>query len=69
MQIKETSKEYDAVIVGSGAGGGMTANTLAAAGLNIAIIEAGPYFDPADPKQATQLRWPWASNGRTIPRP
>lgn len=64
MQIKKNDKEYDAVIVGSGAGGGMAANRLAAAGLNIAIIEAGPYFDPADPAQKTQLRWPWESPRR-----
>lgn len=42
----------------------MAANRLAAAGLNIAIIEAGPYFDPADPAQKTQLRWPWESPRR-----
>ena len=64
MQIKEPSKEYDAVIVGSGAGGGMTAKILAEAGLNIAIIEAGPYFDPADKDMKTQLRGTWESPRR-----
>lgn len=64
MQIKKNDKEYDAVIVGSGAGGGMAANQLAKAGLNVAIIEAGPYFDPADPAQKTQMRWPWESPRR-----
>ncbi|MBC6996587.1 GMC family oxidoreductase [Neolewinella lacunae] len=64
MQIKESSKEYDAVIVGSGAGGGMTAKVLADAGLNIAIIEAGPYFDPADKNMRTQLRGTWESPRR-----
>ena len=28
VQIKKTSKQYDAIIVGSGAGGGMAAYTL-----------------------------------------
>ncbi len=49
MQIKESSSVYDAIIVGSGAGGGMSAKVLADAGLKIAIVEAGPFFDPADP--------------------
>ncbi len=52
------------MIVGSGAGGGMTAKILSDAGLNIAIIEAGPYFDPADRKQTTHLRGTWESPRR-----
>ncbi|MFK7935316.1 MAG: GMC oxidoreductase, partial [Saprospiraceae bacterium] len=64
MQIKKSSKVYDAVIVGSGAGGGMAANILAKNGLNIAVVEAGPYFDPADPKTRTQMRYPWESPRR-----
>ena len=48
MQIKESSKIYDAVIVGSGAGGGMATKILSEAGLNIAVVEAGPHFDPAN---------------------
>ena len=71
MQIKKTAKEYDAVIVGSGAGGGMTARRLAESGLNIAIIEAGPFFDPTDKEMMTQLRWPWESprRGASTTRP
>lgn len=64
MQIIETSKQYDAVIVGSGAGGGMSANVLANAGLKVAVVEAGSYFDPADPATMTQLKWPWESPRR-----
>jgi len=64
MQIIEQPKIYDAVIIGSGAGGGMTAKILADSGLKIAIIEAGPYFDPKDPKTQTQLKWPWESPRR-----
>ncbi|NJO86740.1 MAG: GMC family oxidoreductase [Lewinella sp.] len=64
MQIKEPSKQYDVVIVGSGAGGGMTAKVLSEQGLSVAIIEAGPFFDPADPVTKTQLRWPYESPRR-----
>ncbi|MEM9888145.1 MAG: GMC family oxidoreductase [Bacteroidota bacterium] len=64
MQIKEQSKIYDAVIVGSGAGGGMTAKVLSEHGLNVAIIEAGPFFDPKNPETKTQLKWPWESPRR-----
>ena len=71
MQIKKNDKEYDVVIVGSGAGGGMSANILAKNGLNVAIVEAGPYFDPKDNAMKTQLRWPWESprRGASTTRP
>ena len=64
MQIKESSKIYDAVIVGSGAGGGMATKILSEAGLNIAVVEAGPHFDPANPDQQTQMKWTWESTRR-----
>ncbi|HEX5112660.1 MAG TPA: GMC family oxidoreductase [Saprospiraceae bacterium] len=64
MQIKKSSKVYDVIIVGSGAGGGMATKILSEAGLQIAVVEAGPYFDPADPEQRTQLKWPWESPRR-----
>ncbi|WP_339708740.1 GMC family oxidoreductase [uncultured Kriegella sp.] len=64
MQIKESSEVYDVIIVGSGAGGGMATKQLADAGLNVAVVEAGPYFDPKDPKTMTQLKWPYESPRR-----
>ena len=62
MQIKKSSKNYDAVIIGSGAGGGMAAYMLSKAGLKIALLEAGPMYDPT--KNVTQLKWPWESARR-----
>ena len=62
FQIKKQPKTYDAIIVGSGAGGGMAAYILANAGLKVALLEAGPMFDPA--KDSAQLKNPWESPRR-----
>ena len=64
MQIKESTTLYDVIIVGSGAGGGMATKILADAGLKVAVVEAGPFFDPKDPELMTQLKWPWESPRR-----
>lgn len=64
MSTRKTSKEYDAIIIGSGAGGGMSAKVLSEAGLKVAVIEAGPFFDPANNDHRTQLRPPWESPRR-----
>ncbi|MDQ3551933.1 MAG: GMC family oxidoreductase [Bacteroidota bacterium] len=62
LQIKEQPKTYDAIIVGSGAGGGMAAFMLANAGLSVCLLEAGPDYDPA--KNVMQMKWPWESPRR-----
>lgn len=62
FQIIEDSIVYDAIVVGSGAGGGMAGYILANAGLKVLMLEAGPFFDPA--KDALQLRWPYESPRR-----
>jgi len=62
FQIKKNSKQYDVVIVGSGAGGGMAAYMLSKAGIKVALLEAGPMYDPR--KNVTQLKWPWESPRR-----
>jgi choline dehydrogenase-like flavoprotein len=64
FQIKETAKEFDVLIVGSGAGGGMAAHQLTKAGAKVCLLEAGGYYDPADPKYITQLKNPWESARR-----
>lgn len=40
--------EYDVVIVGSGAGGGMSAHILTEAGVKVLMLEAGRDYDPVD---------------------
>lgn len=62
FQIKKNAKEYDVCIIGSGAGGGMAAYTLANAGIKVVMLEAGPLYDPA--KNVTQLKWTYESPRR-----
>jgi choline dehydrogenase-like flavoprotein len=59
MQIKKSSSVYDVIIIGSGAGGGMSGYVLANAGIKVLMLEAGPFFDPA--KDSLQLKWPYES--------
>ena len=62
LQIKKQPKQYDAIIVGSGAGGGMAAYVLANAGLKVCLLEAGANYDPAI--NSLQLKNPWESPRR-----
>ena len=56
-QVKASSKTYDVVIVGSGAGGGVAAHVLANAGANICMLEAGAWFDCT--KDSKMFGWPY----------
>jgi choline dehydrogenase-like flavoprotein len=52
-----TELTADAVIVGSGSGGGVVAAELAGAGLDVVVVEAGGYFNESDFNQ--QEMWAW----------
>ena len=56
-QTNSKSKTYDVVIVGSGAGGGVTAHVLALSGAKICMLEAGEMFDCT--KESDMFKWPY----------
>ena len=62
MQSRSNATVYDVCIVGSGAGGGMAAYALTKAGARVALLEAGPMWDPI--KDGAMLKWPYDSPRR-----
>jgi choline dehydrogenase-like flavoprotein len=61
-------EEADVVVIGSGAGGAVAAAVLAEAGLDVIVLEAGPYLDrtsyPDDPLTAIESLY--RDNGLTV---
>ena len=66
-QETASSKTYDVIIVGSGAGGGMAAYVLTKAGAKCLILEAGEFWDTA--KQSTMFQWPYQAPYRGAATP
>ena len=62
MLRSKTQDAYDVVIVGSGAGGGMTAHQLTKAGARVCVLEAGGWWDNA--KDSAMLKMPYDSPRR-----
>lgn len=58
---------YDAVIVGSGAGGGMAAHELTKAGARVLLLEAGGMWD--NTKDSSMLTQPWETPRRGASTP
>ena len=52
-----SSNEYEAVIIGSGAGGGTSAWALSKAGFKVLILEAGPHYDPFEDYPLDTPEW------------
>jgi len=58
----KTKKDYDVVIVGSGAGGGVAAHILANAGAKICMLEAGAWYDCT--KDSKMFQWAYQAPHR-----
>src|SRR5438094_9420617 len=56
-QAVDLSKTYDAVVVGSGAAGGMAAHVLTSQGMNVLMLEAGKKL-PIE-QELRSMQWPY----------
>jgi len=65
-----TTLSCDAVVIGSGAGGGVVAGELAAAGKDVIVLEKGGYYNEADFTQveADMLKRLYLDGGQTATR-
>ncbi len=66
-QNAPSSKVYDVIIVGSGAGGGMAAYVLTKAGAKCLMLEAGSWYDTA--KESKMMEWTYDAPHRGASTP
>ncbi len=66
-QVQASPKTYDAIIVGSGAGGGMAAYVLTQAGAKCLMLEAGRWYDTA--KESKMFAWEYEAPHRGAVQP
>jgi len=65
--VMHSPKVYDAIIVGSGAGGGIAAYVLARAGARCLLLEAGRWYDTA--KESKMMDWNYNAPHRAAATP
>ncbi len=53
----DLSRTYDAVVIGSGAAGGMAAHVLTSRGLDVLLLEAGKQLDLN--AELKSMEWPY----------
>ena len=63
----DLKKNYDAIVVGSGAAGGFAAKELTEGGMEVLLLEAGPQLNPA--KDLFTHRWPYEMPFRGFDKP
>src|SRR5712664_3308252 len=61
------TKTYDAIVIGSGAAGGMAAHVLTSHGLQVLLLEAGKKL-PIE-KELRSMEWPYDNPYRGCSRP
>ena len=62
------NRVYDAIIIGSGAAGGVAAHVLVNKGLDVLLLEIGPKWDPTK-DLITSHKWPYELPYRGLGKP
>ena len=57
-------KRYDVCVIGSGAAGGAASLRLAQQGVDVCLVEAGPYRDP---RKLNSHAWPYENKPLGVP--
>jgi choline dehydrogenase-like flavoprotein len=59
---------YDAIVIGTGAGGGMAIKTLCEAGLKVCALNSGRRLDPEKDFRNHRMSWEMKYRGFATPR-